>query len=501
MIRLGKREKHNLLSALAFLGPNIFGFLVFTLLPLLLSLMLAFSNWDLKLHNMFRDEPIRFVGFANFVRLFGEEDFSKFLGNTLFFMMSIPFGIAGSLGAALLLSREIRGGNRRESRALLRGAVAASFLMLFSACALTLMGLAQTAFVILICGLGGAIVVGGVLGGSTVHRTLFYLPHFTAGVAVYLLWKKIYNPQNGPVNYALAGPLNSFSGLVNALPDGLVQAGFWFCFALIGLLFVLGAQKLRAMWQDGNLGWIGGVLGGAFLTLPTAFAGLWSPSRAAAVVLLLVALVAAGYQGWQVGRGRKFKCRPAEGLGTGLMLSLILMVGEFILLGLGIVAYCLPTWAGAAEGLRPPQWLANYHWAKPAIMIMGLWMAIGSNNMLLYIAGLSNVPLELYEAADIDGASGFQRFWYVTWPQLAPVTFFIIVMSMIGGLQGGFEMARTMTGGGPAGATTTLSYYIYTQGFETGRLGYASAVSWVLFAMVFTVTMFNWRFGSRYVNE
>ena len=134
-------------------------------------------------------------------------------------------------------------------------------------------------------------------------------------------------------------------------------------------------------------------------------------------------------------------------------------------------------------------------------MIMGMWAAIGSNNMLLYLAALGNVPPELYEAADIDGASRFQRFWHVTWPQLAPTTFFIAVMSIIGGLQGGFEIARTMTNGGPAGSTTTLAYYIYTEGFETGRLGFASAISWTLFLLVFLITVFNWRFGNQYVNE
>jgi multiple sugar transport system permease protein len=74
-------------------------------------------------------------------------------------------------------------------------------------------------------------------------------------------------------------------------------------------------------------------------------------------------------------------------------------------------------------------------------------------------------------------------------------------MGMIGGLQGGFEMARVMTNGGPAGQTTTLAYYIYTEGFETGRLGYASAVSWTLFLLVLVVTLFNWKFGNRYVND
>jgi multiple sugar transport system permease protein len=121
--------------------------------------------------------------------------------------------------------------------------------------------------------------------------------------------------------------------------------------------------------------------------------------------------------------------------------------------------------------------------------------------MLLYLAALTNVPGELYEAADIDGAGRLARFWNVTWPQLAPTTFFILVMSVIGGLQGGFEMAKVMTGGGPAGATTTLSYFIYIEGFETVRLGFASAVAWALFAIILLVTLFNWRFGNQYVND
>jgi multiple sugar transport system permease protein len=175
------------------------------------------------------------------------------------------------------------------------------------------------------------------------------------------------------------------------------------------------------------------------------------------------------------------------------------MTLQYILLGLANVTHHLP--AMATDGLAAPEWLTEYYWAKPSIMIMMLWAAIGSNNMLLYIAGLNNVPVELHEASSIDGASTWQRFYHVTWPQLAPVTFFIVVMSIIWGLQGGFEMARIMTEGGPAGATTTLSYFVYSEGFLTGRLAYASGIAWTLFFLVFAVTLFNWRFGNRYVND
>jgi multiple sugar transport system permease protein len=128
-------------------------------------------------------------------------------------------------------------------------------------------------------------------------------------------------------------------------------------------------------------------------------------------------------------------------------------------------------------------------------MFMGLWTAAGGMNMLLYLAALSNVPKDLLDAAEVDGAGAWKRFRHVTWPQLAPTTFFISIMAVIGGLQGGFEQARVMTAGGPAGSTTTLSYYIYTKGFTELDLGYAAAISWVLFAVIFIATAINWRFG------
>lgn len=139
--------------------------------------------------------------------------------------------------------------------------------------------------------------------------------------------------------------------------------------------------------------------------------------------------------------------------------------------------------------------------AREAIMIMGIWASMGGNNMILYLAGISNIPLELYEASDIDGANGWQRFRFITFPQLMPTTFFVVVMSIIGGLQGGFETARLMTEGGPAGITTTLAYYIYTQGFERLDLGYGAAVSWVLFLIIMIVTLVNWHYGSHSVED
>jgi len=153
-----------------------------------------------------------------------------------------------------------------------------------------------------------------------------------------------------------------------------------------------------------------------------------------------------------------------------------------------------------AVGIAGPEWLQSVTWAKPALMFMGFWTVVGGYNMILYLAALQGVPPELYEAADIDGANGWQKFWAITWPMVSPTTFFIFTMSLIGGLQGGFEQAFVMTRGGPAGATTTVSYYIYNHAFVWNHMGYAAAIAWVLFAAVFVMTLLNWRFGGRVVH-
>ena len=127
---INMRRWKNLVPGLLFLSPNIAGFLVFTLVPLVFSLVLAFTNWDLTQHNMFRDEPIAFVGLRNFRHLLGHPAFYKYLGNTLFFMMAIPFGIVGSLVMALLLSKEMRGGSRSMLAGLIVGALLAGSILL-----------------------------------------------------------------------------------------------------------------------------------------------------------------------------------------------------------------------------------------------------------------------------------------------------------------------------------------------------------------------------------
>lgn len=150
-------------------------------------------------------------------------------------------------------------------------------------------------------------------------------------------------------------------------------------------------------------------------------------------------------------------------------------------------------------GIEGPLWLKSYQLAKPALMLMALWTGIGGTNMILYLAGLQGISPELYEAAEIDGAGSWSKFIHITYPMLMPTSFFIFITSMIAGFQGGFEMAYVMTQGGPAGATTTVSYYIYNHAFQYFNMGYASAIAVVLFVIVLLVTLVNWRFGGKRV--
>jgi len=324
-----KREvKVEALTALAFILPNVLGFAVFMLFPIVASLVLSMFNWS-PLHGAAHfSESAQFVGLSNFWSVVGfhthqagglfanDAQFWRFLGNTVFLMLGIPFSILGSLLLASLLSRKIR--------------------------------------------------------GAPLFITVFFLPSIVTGVATFVLWGVLLNPESGVIN------------------------------ALLGM------------------------------------AGLDLPIRG------------------------------------------------------------LAQWLGVQD---PLLWHKSVTWAKPALILMGLWGSIGGYNMVLYLAALQSIPPTLYEAAEIDGANAFQKFRHVTWPMVSPTTFFIFTMALIRGFQGGFSAAYVMTEGGPAGATTTISYYIYNLAFSRRfEMGYASAVAWVLFIVTFALAMLNWRYGRRRVH-
>jgi len=138
-------------------------------------------------------------------------------------------------------------------------------------------------------------------------------------------------------------------------------------------------------------------------------------------------------------------------------------------------------------------WLSDPNLAMPALIIMGMWMGIGGV-MVMYLAGLQSIPEELYDAAKVDGATGFQSLRHVTVPLLAPTTFFILITSVIGSFQS-FAHIYIMTGGGPLRRTTVIGYYLYEQGFRFFNMGYASAIAYILFAIIFIFTLIQFRYA------
>lgn len=295
-----KNKTKEAITAYLFLAPNLIGFMIFTSIPVIASLALSFMKWDLF-------SPPQLVGFENFNALFRDSYFWQYCWNTVYLMMAIPFSIAGSLILALALNQKLKG-------------------MVF-------------------------------------FRTVYFLPTICSGVAIYMLWRLVYNPDFGVFNMLIA----KFGDLIGV---------------------------------------------------------------------------------------------PLKG----------------------------------------PFWLTDEAWAKPALIIMSVWQTVGGYNMILYLAALQGVPRDFYEAAEIDGANSWQKFWAITWPQISPTTFFIATMSVIGGFQAGFDPAYIMTGGGPNGSTTTLIYYIFNNAFKWHQMGYAAAISWVLFLVIFAVTLAKWKLFSKTVH-
>ncbi|MDZ4766373.1 MAG: sugar ABC transporter permease [Chloroflexota bacterium] len=149
-----------------------------------------------------------------------------------------------------------------------------------------------------------------------------------------------------------------------------------------------------------------------------------------------------------------------------------------------------------AVGIQGPNWLGSPDWALFSMVIISVWG--GAVSTIIYVAGLQNIPEELHEAAKIDGGSALQRFWFVTIPMLTPTIFFNIVTSVIGAFQF-FVPAFIMTQGGPARATYFYNLNLYEKAFEWLEMGYASAMAWVMFAIIIVLTLFIFRSSSLWV--
>lgn len=140
---------------------------------------------------------------------------------------------------------------------------------------------------------------------------------------------------------------------------------------------------------------------------------------------------------------------------------------------------------------NPPKWLGNTATALPSIIVMSVWLNLGYL-ITIYTAALQTIPKDMYEAAEIDGANGLQQLFRITIPMLKPTTFFLLITTIINSFKV-FGQVKIMTAGGPGTATSVLVYHIYTSAFTFYNMGYASAMSWVLFIILFTMTLIQMR--------
>ncbi|HQH87807.1 MAG TPA: sugar ABC transporter permease, partial [Rectinema sp.] len=150
-------------------------------------------------------------------------------------------------------------------------------------------------------------------------------------------------------------------------------------------------------------------------------------------------------------------------------------------------------------GLKPPNWLGDTHWALLTVSVIQVWKMAGYY-MVLFLAGLQSIPDSVKEAAVVDGANSLQLFFHVTLPMLSPTTFFVLTVAMIDSFKN-FELIYTMTRGGPQSSTTTLVYDVYVYGFVHYRMGYASAVAYVLMVLVGAITIANFYIKKRWVTN
>ncbi len=153
----------------------------------------------------------------------------------------------------------------------------------------------------------------------------------------------------------------------------------------------------------------------------------------------------------------------------------------------------LINWFLSLFGIHGPKWITSENWAMPAVMITSVWKNIGFN-MMLFLAGLQGISTSYYEAAELDGANSVQKLWYITLPSLRPTTLFVTVITIINSFQV-FDQVMVMTGGGPNRSSSVLVHYIYQNGFQFYKMGYASALGWALTLLVLILTLVQFRFN------
>ncbi len=147
----------------------------------------------------------------------------------------------------------------------------------------------------------------------------------------------------------------------------------------------------------------------------------------------------------------------------------------------------------------PPNWLTDKNWALPSVAAMYSWQNIGYD-IIIFIAGLQTIPNELYESSDIDGANWTNKFRYITLPMVTPTLFFLLITEIMSTFRV-FDQIQVLTEGGPGNATSVLVYYLYEVSFRYYKIGYGSAITMILFAVIFFITFVQWKSRDKWVKE
>jgi multiple sugar transport system permease protein len=148
-----------------------------------------------------------------------------------------------------------------------------------------------------------------------------------------------------------------------------------------------------------------------------------------------------------------------------------------------------------AIGLGEPNWLGDPHLALVSLTLLTVWKQLGLNTVL-YLTALQTIPHQVYEAAALDGAGGWHRMRWITFPLLRPMTFFVVVQALVTTFQS-FDLVYQLTKGGPLGGTEVLGFLVYRTAFVTGQFGYGATIAYAGFAIVFAFTWMQWRYGGR----
>lgn len=274
-------------------------------------------------------------------------------------------------------------------------------------------------------------------------------PNF-AFLAVFTYWPLVYNVYLSLVSWDMVSPIKLFVGLAN-YQDLATDPRFWKIF--VNTFYFVGV--------------------GVALTIALALG----------VALLLNQKI----------RGREFG-RSVVFAPTILSGAAIAIVWIYVFdPRFGLIHLVL-----APLGIASPHWLTVPEWAMPALIIVYIWKNFGYA-VVVYLAGLQSIPRELIEAATVDGASASERFRHVVLPQLSPITFFLLVTSILGSFQA-FDLVAVMTAGGPVDATNTLVYHLYEEGFVAFHAGRAAAIAMVLFVLMLAITVIQLRVVERNVH-